>query len=343
MNARERILAAMAWEEPDQVPWTIYDALSIGGAAEREMRDMGLCMIRRCAAHQTEHCQVEFDQVEYEESGRRLSRHIIRTPVGEVSCVQAAGGWPMEHYIKRSEDYAVMEFVWRDAIHRDNYQAIREAQEALGDEGLVIVRVGKGPLLEILYGMMGLERFSIDLYERPELIDSLYDLMVQRYDEFYDLAAESPAEILQAADNIPADVVGLERYRRYCMPLYERHMRRLVGTGKRLVVHMDGLLRSLIGAIGESCFDVLEAFTPAPMGDVTVREARQAWSDKALWLNFPGSVHIQKDEAIADQTRQLIEEAGDKRGFAIGITEDIPPDHWARSMRVIGRTIREVG
>ena len=343
MNARERILAAMAWEEPDQVPLTIYEALSIGGAVERELRDTGLCMIRRCAVHQTEHRQVEFDRVEYEESGRCLSRHIIRTPVGEVSRVQAPGGWPIEYYIKRPEDYAVMEFVWRDAIHRDNYQAIREDQESLGDEGLVIIRVGKGPILEILYGMMGLERFSIDLYERPELIDSLYDLMVQRYDEFYDLAAECPAVILQAADNITADVVGLERYRRYCMPLYERHTRRLAGTGKRLVVHMDGQLRPLIEAIGESQFDVLEAFTPAPMGDVTVGEARQAWPDKALWLNFPGSVHIQEDEVIADQTRQFIEEAGGRRGFAIGITEDIPPDHWARSMRVIARTIQETG
>ena len=47
MNVRERILAAMAWEEPDQIPLTIYRGLSIGGDAERELRDMGLCMVMR--------------------------------------------------------------------------------------------------------------------------------------------------------------------------------------------------------------------------------------------------------------------------------------------------------
>ena len=38
MDARERILAAMAWEEPDQVPLTIYDWMIPTGAAERELR-----------------------------------------------------------------------------------------------------------------------------------------------------------------------------------------------------------------------------------------------------------------------------------------------------------------
>jgi uroporphyrinogen-III decarboxylase len=346
MDVRERILAAMTWEEPDQVPLTIYDWMIPRGTAERELREMGLGIITRLPAHRVEHREVQFDSTEYWDRGRHLVRRTIRTPVGEVSQVSqldAAYGstWILEHYIKHPEDYAVMEFVYRDATYRDNYRAIREAQQALGGDGLVMIRVAKGPIQEILYQMTGMERFAIDLYEHRERIDSLYDVMVRRYDELYDLAAEGPVEILQSADNITADVVDVERFRRYCVPCYERHMRRLVGTGKRLAVHLDGRLRPLIGAIAEAPFDIVEAFTPMPTGDMAVAEAREAWPDKALWLNFTSSVHLEPDEAITAHTRQLIQEAGSKRGFAIGITEDIPAKHCIRSLRAITRAIQE--
>ena len=347
MNNRERILAAMAWEEPDRVPLTIYDWMIPRGSAERALRQLGLGLIIRLPAHRVEHREVCFGSLEYWDAGRHMLRRTIQTPVGEVAQVAqldcAYGStWILEHYIKRPEDYRVMESVYRDAVYHDNYQAIRATQETLGGDGLVMVRVAKGPIQEMLYQMLGLERFAIDFHERRELVDSLYDHLVQRYDELYDLAAEAPAEILQSADNITADVVGEERFRRYCMPCYERQMRRLAGTGKRLAVHMDGRLRSLMQPIAEATFDIVEAFTPSPVGDVSVQEARAAWPGKALWLNFTSSMHLAADQVIEAHTRQLIEEAGSKRGFAIGITEDVPLEHVARSLRAIARAIQQV-
>jgi hypothetical protein len=117
----------------------------------------------------------------------------------------------------------------------------------------------------------------------------------------------------------------------------------IAASGKRLAVHMDGRLRRLSEAIGESPVDVVEAFTPAPMGDLSVAEARAAWPAKALWLNFTSSMHVEPADRIAAHTRQLIEEAGTRRGFAIGVTENIPAEHLARSLSVIARTIRDVG
>ena len=348
MDTRERILAAMFWGEPDLVPLTIYDWMIPTGAAERELRELGLGIITRLPAHRVEHHEVQYASTEYWEGGRHLLRRTIHTPVGEVSQVsqlEAAYGstWILEHFVKRPQDYATMEFVYRDGIYHDNYAAIRAAQQALGGDGLVMVRVAKGPIQEILYQMTGLERFAIDYHERRACIDSLYEVMVQRYDELYELAAGAPVEILQSADNITSDVVGVERFQRYCVPCYERHMRSLAGTGKRLAVHLDGRLRVLQSAISAAPFDIVEALTPAPVGDVTVAEARAAWPDKALWLNFTSSMHLQPEETIAAHTHQLIEEAGSKRGFAIGVTEDIPAEHCARSLRAIARTIQEMG
>ncbi|MFH1085325.1 MAG: uroporphyrinogen decarboxylase family protein, partial [Chloroflexota bacterium] len=324
MNARERILAAMAWEEPDRVPLTIYDWMLPRGVDERTLRRLGVGIITRLPAHRVEHRQVRYTTTEYWEGGLHMQRRTIETPVGavhQVAQLDAAYGstWIREHYIKAPDDYRVMEFVWRDVVFHDNLAAIRLAQRLLGGDGLVMVRVAKGPLLEMLYQMMGYERFSIDLYECPDLVDSLYHTMLRRYEELYALAAETPAEILQAADNITADVVGRARFQRYCVAEYARWSAILAVSGKRLAVHMDGRLGPLVDAIAAAPFQIVEALTPTPVGDLSVAQARQAWPDKALWLNFTSSVHLEPDEAIRAHTRQLIAEAGSKRGFAIGI------------------------
>ena len=114
MDVRERILAAMTWQEPDQIPLTIYDWMIPRGAAERELREMGLGIIQRLPAHREEHRRVHFDSTEYWDQGRHMVRRTICTPVGEVSQVaqlEAAYGstWILEHYVKRPEDYEVMQ------------------------------------------------------------------------------------------------------------------------------------------------------------------------------------------------------------------------------------------
>jgi ethanolamine utilization protein EutP (predicted NTPase) len=77
------------------------------------------------------------------------------------------------------------------------------------------------------------------------------------------------------------------------------------------------------------------------MGDVSVKEAREAFPDKALWINFTSSFHIASPETIEAHTRQLVEEAGTKRGFAISVTEDAPVEALEQSLTVISRVLQD--
>lgn len=346
MKVKERILATLHWEEPDRVPLTVYDWQLPRGIAERHLREIGVGLVMRLPAHRVEHRQVRFTSEEYWEQGRRLIRKTIQTPVGEAWQIldpQAAydSTWVLEHFIKGPEDYRVMEFMIGDAVYHDNYEAIREAQRRLGDDGIVYVRVAKAPIQEMIYHMLGIEQFSIDYYERRELFDSLNHVMLERYRELFDLTAGSPVEVVTLADNITSDVVGRERFRTYLMPVYKLLKESISSTGKLLGVHMDGRLNSLVKEIGEANIDFVEALTPPPMGDVSVREARAAWPGKGLWLNFTSCMHVESPEVIATHTRQLLEEAGSKRGFVMGVTEDAPVEALERSLAVIARVLND--
>jgi hypothetical protein len=347
VDIRERLLAAMDWQEPDRVPLTIYDWMLPRGTTERRLRELGVGLIHREPAHRAQYREVEITTREYQEDGRRLLRRTIKTPVGEVYQILEPEGaydtsnWIREHFIKGPEDYRVMEFYLKDPVYTDNYAVIREYDRRLGADGICLVRVAKLPIQEMLYQMMGMERFALDYYERRDLFDSLQDVMVQRYREMYGFAAACPVTLLQLGDNISSVVVGRERYQRYLMPQYAYIHNLLAGTGKKLAVHMDGRLQSLVPLIAESQFDIVEAITPPPMGDVSLAEARQAWPDKALWINFTSSMHIEPPEAIAEHTRELLTQVGSKRGFAISVTEDAPVEALEQSLAVIAGVLAE--
>jgi uroporphyrinogen-III decarboxylase len=249
--------------------------------------------------------------------------------------------WIKEHFIKEPDDYRVMEFVWKDMIIHDNFDVVKEAVRRIGGDGLVYVRIAKVPVQEMLYQMLGLEQFSLDYYDRRDLFDSLHNSMLKRYEELFDLAADAPVEIILYGDNITSDVVGEERFRNYCMPVYKRTREKLAGTGKKLAAHLDGRLASLKHTIGEADMDIVEALTPPPMGDVSVKEARELWPDKALWINFTSSMHIESPDVIEAHTRHLIEEAGTRKGFAIGITEDAPVKALEKSLYIISKVLNE--
>ena len=350
MTTKEGLLAALTWEDPDRIPLSVYEMILPRGEKERLLRQAGWGLILRPPAHIEEHHDVRFVSTEYWEDGNRLVRRTINTPVGEIyqtlvpdKSTYQSSNWIKEHFIKQPDDYRVMEHVFKEVRYRPNYDFLNEAIRRIGDDGLVYVRVAKSPIQEMLYQMMGYERFAVDYAERRDLFDSLYHQMSDRYTELYEIAAGSPVEIVLLGDNVTGDVVGVERFRSYLVPEYERLKKTLSGSGKRLAVHMDGRLSSLIEPIADTGIDIVEALTPPPVGDVTLAEARRAWKDKALWINFTSSVLIEPPETVAAHTRELIEEAGSKRGFAISITEDAPVGDLERSMAVIAQVVSDYG
>ncbi|MEI6503023.1 MAG: hypothetical protein WCP21_18595, partial [Armatimonadota bacterium] len=96
-------------------------------------------------------------------------------------------------------------------------------------------------------------------------------------------------------------------------------------------------------AIAGSGIDIVEAFTPAPDTDMTLAEARAAWPEKILWINFPSSVHLSRDDAVYETTKDLIAQDGGSQKLLIGITEDVPEHRWQGSFQAISRGIADFG
>ena len=106
---------------------------------------------------------------------------------------------------------------------------------------------------------------------------------------------------------------------------------------------MDGNIASLAQDVARSDFDIMEALTPPPMGDFSIKKAREMWNDKALWINFTSSMHIESDKNIRAHTRDLLDQAGTSKGFAVGITENAPIPALEKSLPIIAAVLDEYG
>lgn len=349
MTPKERVLAVLHGERPDRIPFTCYAGLLPRGQLELRLCNEGLALINHCQVFATERPHVEVECHEYSENGGSFLRETFRTPVGEVWQTWRTGGAYgsrrlREYLIKQPEDYQVVKFMVRDEVYTPTYDEFLTAQDNLGEAGVVFGGwLPRSPLTYMLWELLSHEQFAVDYYERPDEFLSLHETIAERRREQFAIAAASPALVLHMGDNITADMIGRERFERYCVPCYNEFASYLHPEGKLLAVHMDGLTRVLADAVAASDVDIVEAFCAVPDGDLELAEARRVWAEKIIWTNYPSPVHLWPPDKIEAYTRQILHDIAPGDRFLVGITENVPEDVAQISLPIISRVLKKEG
>jgi len=110
-----------------------------------------------------------------------------------------------------------------------------------------------------------------------------------------------------------------------------------------IFVHMDGDLKPLWQAIGESPVRGLDSMSPPPDNDTSVAAATAMWPEMRLMVNFPSSVHLAKPEVIRATAERLLAEGGSTGRLQIQISENVPPGRWKVSYPEIVKAIEAFG
>ncbi|RKX32175.1 MAG: hypothetical protein DRP71_12415 [Verrucomicrobia bacterium] len=336
---RERVEIVLHGGCGDSVPFTIYECMIPQTRLEREMRNRGMCIVDRRGVFKMHRPNVKVTEERIREDGRNLVRTHLETPAGTVSLLTERAGfttWVHERLFRSPDDYKVIEFLIRDEIYEEDYASYAAAQDASGGDSILRAQIGLEPLQELISGrLIGMETFCFEWMERRDEILKLYQALVEKRREVYPLVAKSPAMHANYGGNVVPEVIGLDAFEKYYLSHYEEAAEIMHQHGKLIGCHFDANCRLLAKAIGSTGLDYIEAFTPSPDTDMTVSEARVAWPDKVLWINFPSSQHLLEDEAIEEIAAGLAEQACDPSGFLVGITEDIPSERWQHSCPAI--------
>ena len=340
MTPRKRVERALRGGHGDTVPFTIYECMIPQCAAERDMRNRGLCIVKRDApVFRTHRPNVRVSQEVHWEEGRRMTRTVYETPAGTLSTLDEAAGftsWYHERMFKTPDDYRALLFLIRDEVYQPCYEAFARAQDSFGEDAIFRAALGLEPLQALISGpMIGTENFCIQWMDNRDEILKLYDAMVENRRRIYPIVAQSPVLHANYGGNVTPEIIGLETFEKYYVQHYNEAAEIMHRHGKLVGCHFDANCKLLSRAIAGTDLDYIEAFTPYPDTDMTLAEARKAWPDKTHWLNFPSSLHLNTDEQVEQATVDLLNEVDVMGGLLIGITEDIPVHRWRDSCRAI--------
>ena len=355
MNVRERTLAVLHREKPDKIPWISYEHYIPRGQTGREMRNkgLGIQVYEKCFTVSTPNVSIEEKKVE-SAPGKATIEKTYHTPVGSVS--QKIRTTPfyinkyihissflVEHMVKDLDDYDVARFIIEDHVFHPDYEPIEICQRAIGDDGVVFTVVSFSPFMDLSVNYMGFNRLAIDLFRNPGEVEKLMKLLDRNREKVVKIAADSPVEVLWIGDNIDAQLIGPKLFERYCVPDYNKYGPVLHKKGKLVLVHMDGRLKDLVDLVPKADIDIVEAFTPPPMGDLPPAEAKAAWGDKIIWINFPGTVMMWEPQEIRKYTVDLLKSIAPGDGFVMSMNDSSPHDARLEAIKVITEVMDKYG
>lgn len=298
------MLTLLSGSMPDKVPFFHTDHHLLRGEKEREARNRGLGVVvyRPCYVESIPNVEI------VTKSGPDSLIRTYKTPVGSLTEVLAMGtGYGMGGYafrdwrgvipayreklVKGPEDYKILKFIVENIHYEPYYYAVEDQVKHLGQDGIVVTDLPYEPMERLLIEWVEWKRFYIDLAKNTESIDEVVEILERKYEqELFPLAADSPSEVIRYGGNLDSILVSPPMFQKYYLPSYSKFAEILHAKGKILSVHMDGRLRALAQEIAKSKVDVVEAFTPPPMGDLPLDTAMALWKNKVVWINFPSTV-----------------------------------------------------
>jgi len=344
---RERILAVVQGGELDQVPFVQYDNNAAPNEEAWSMvgrENMGILRWTRLHRIEYPHCRSRTEPLEYQ--GNKGTRTTIETPRGTLVEERYfeptyGAGWIKEHFVREPADYEVLLAYLEDGVVKEDLEPFRRAGEELGDQGLPLVAVERTPYQQLWVQWVCIEDLALHLVDCPERVEACIQTLARQERQIMEIAARNPVDFVDFPDNITAPVIGERFFRQHCVPLYDE----LAGMldGRPVFVHMDGDLKPLWPAIGESAVGGIDSLSPPPDNDTSAGDVVSMWPEMRVWVNYPSSVHLRSPREIYDQTGEILEQAGHTGRLQIQISENVPPGVWRKSFPEIVRAIRDFG
>jgi hypothetical protein len=345
MNNRDRLLAVIQGKELDRVPFAQYDGIAPNDEAWSLVGRENLGLLRWSAIHHIRHPNCRSEAVPIQRDGLSGERRTLHTPAGDL--VEEYVWEPAlgtvsrrERFVKEPCDYQVLKAYLEDSVVTENIECFRKDQAELGEDGLPHVSIMRTPFQQMWIEWANLEDLCAHLADTPEIVEECMTLMAGIIRQAVEIARTTDVPYIVFPDNITAPIIGQNLFQRWCVPCY-RHAAEMLDVP--VFVHMDGDLKPIWQAIGESGVRGIDSFSPPPDNDTSPGEAIEMWPEMRLFVNFPSSVHLAAPEQIRQKADEILGQAGHSGRLVMAISENMPPEAFRKSYPEIVRAVEEFG
>ncbi len=308
MTERERILAVFNGQTPDRIPFMLdlshfyyqkfqkpWDLLNGYTEAEKDLIDYhkkfnaGFYIPNQAILSKTTvRKDVEVTVTSLTIDGIPEIHWKYETPIGTIERVriweQGSYSWAIKKWgVETEQDLKVLGYSLQDRVFEplvDNYVSWKDY---VGDLGVVYMPCSYSAMGYLLNYWMGIENTvyaTMDMNETMhEVVEQINDSNLQMIEMF---ARDYPCEILVMGDNFDSSIQPPNFFAEWSNDYYTKAVSIAHKYGKKVAVHVDGMLKGSINYIKNTGADCIDAVTPFPMCDLTPDECRDEAGPKLI-------------------------------------------------------------
>lgn len=350
----------------DRIPWAPrwelwYDAARLDGRLPERYRRASFFDVTRALGMGIKgnrgplyRAELRGVQVRVRTKGRETVTE-YETPVGTVSTLlritpdlerQGVRGREVEHMIEQGEDYGPVLFMVEHTELIPTPEEFLAYEESIGEDGVAMAESGDCPAHRIMREFTGYQNFYYQLHDHLQQIEQLLEALSEQAEQILQFALGSPAQIIRHDGNYDAQLTPPPIYTKYFLPWFQHFTGALHAAGKVVSTHTDGHNDGLMELILQSGFDIAEAFTPPPMTNIGVADARAAWGDKiTIWGGIAStmmSLSVPEEEFEA-HVRQVLREASPGDHLILGTGDNVPTDSSLERIQRVTELVGELG
>jgi hypothetical protein len=345
MNNRERVMSILRGSVPDRVPWFgdldywYSAAIKKGELPQKYLadgyfslnRDLGVGFYLQGFYPFHQH-NGDITFTEQKHNGETV--RTMHTPKGDLHEIlqylptSYSTGFK-KHYVENTEDlHKFISYLENISFTPANDEAVRR-KSIIGDNGFVLCYTPRSPFMEMVTTYIGVVNLVYLLADAPDEMAEVFHIMESKFDIAAEMTVDSPAECIMIPENLSSEVVGEGYYCKYLRGYERKWIERIRQAGKHSFIHMDGTLRGLLRQVAQTGFDVIEAATPAPSGDMTMDEIDAViGGNTILWGGLPGIVFTPcfGEDAFVEHVKYVLSIMCKRPNFVLGVADQVPPD-----------------
>ncbi|MBN1248735.1 MAG: hypothetical protein JXC32_13835 [Anaerolineae bacterium] len=289
-----------------------------------------------------EHPAVTFEDKELNETDTQTTIH---TSVGDQVRVlrRTTSSWhPITVKWEVETEAELKVAAWREenATWAWDQATFDELTAEMGDLGAPTMFMPRMNVQSLYIEKMGSQGGIYALYDWPDTVEAYFRALNDNADRLIDVINASPIDIINFGENVHAGTLPPRWFRKYHLPECQRRSERLHSAGKFVYSHWDGDVKPLLPFAQETGLDGIEAITPAPQGDVTLEEVREALGDEMFLLDGIPAIYFDETfsvETLVACTERIIELFAPN--LVLGISDEISSTGDLERVRVVGEIV----
>ncbi|MBT3319931.1 MAG: hypothetical protein HN948_03195 [Clostridia bacterium] len=254
------------------------------------------------------------------------------------------------HTIDSVDDYKAVQYIFENAQVVPDYERFNRFQSKVGDRGIAVClgNLRESGVRFMNMELMKYEQAVFDMFDHPQEFASLRATLDTFLDNLYDVAINSPADVINVGAHFDATLTPPPFFKKYVLPRLKTYSDAIHSKGKFMASHTDSENRGLLQSYIDSGMDIADSVCTKPLTSQNYNDIRSVTGNNLTLYGVVPSIAMLENsvsdyefDGFIDDLLADIQDDG-ARNIILSIADTTPPDAKFERVQRIAALSRQV-